>query len=132
MRLVKRICIIILFQACILKGHSQLSSDIEIFKDIFHVHDDKQDYAFAKNISNELELISSSLFLGYKSFISSQDMASCVFYPSCSVYSIKTIKKNGFVIGIMDSFDRLTRCNGLSHENYLIHEETHLLYDPVE
>jgi len=68
----------------------------------------------------------------YKAFISSQDAISCVFYPSCSEYAVQAIQQQGLFIGLLNTFDRLTRCNALSPENYPIHPGTNLFYDPVE
>jgi putative component of membrane protein insertase Oxa1/YidC/SpoIIIJ protein YidD len=48
----------------------------------------------------------------YKKFISSQDGEVCTFYPSCSSFAHASIKKQGFIIGIFLSTDRLIRCNG--------------------
>jgi putative membrane protein insertion efficiency factor len=72
-----------------------------------------------------------TLFVLYKVFLSSQDHQSCVFTPSCSEYALQSIKKQGFIRGVIDTFDRLTRCNGFSIENYPIDPKTNLLIDPV-
>ena len=79
--------------------------------------------------ANELSLIVIGLYLGYKLFVSSQDSRSCVFQPSCSTYAIETLKKNGVLIGFLDTIDRLTRCHPFSMENYQIDEELQLLID---
>jgi putative membrane protein insertion efficiency factor len=91
-------------------------------------------YSFKKHIShkNELEQVASALFIFYKKFISSQDYNSCVFEPSCSVYSIESIKKMGFIRGWMNTFDRISRCHGLASEYYPVDQKTQLLYDPVK
>jgi putative component of membrane protein insertase Oxa1/YidC/SpoIIIJ protein YidD len=68
--------------------------------------------------SNELEFLLYILFMGYKHYFSSQDQRSCTFTPSCSVYAVETIKKNGVMVGFLDTMDRLSRCNGLSPEIY--------------
>ena len=73
---------------------------------------------YLASCSNEAEVILTGFFLGYKNFFSSQDSRSCTFEPSCSVYAIETIQKNGMVEGFLDSIDRLTRCNGLSPGQY--------------
>lgn len=79
--------------------------------------------------SNEFEFILTGFFVSYKEFFSSQDGKSCTFTPSCSVYAIQTIKKKGVVEGLLDAVDRLTRCNGLTPENYEIDPELKLLVD---
>lgn len=54
----------------------------------------------------------------YKRFISSQDGQVCTFYPSCSLYSKGAIRKNGLLIGLFLTADRLCRCNGHSDNGY--------------
>lgn len=78
-----------------------------------------------------MEIMLSSMFLFYKYFISSQDSQSCAFHQSCSVYAVETIKKQGFIFGMMDTFDRLSRCNGLSPEKYPIDPDSKRLIDAV-
>jgi len=97
------------------------SNDVKV-----HIHNHS---AYFYDCSNEFQVIMTGFFIGYKSFLSSQDQKSCTFTPSCSVYAIETIKKKGIVEGIMDAVDRLTRCNGLSPENYDIDPEQKLLID---
>lgn len=84
---------------------------------------------YFRESSNELSLVFATFFLGYKYLFSSQDGQHCTFSPSCSVYAIETIKKHGFFEGFADAVDRLTRCNGLSPEEYSVDSETHLLID---
>lgn len=92
----------------------------------------KHKYSYAtENNTNEISWIFSTLFLGYKTFVSSQDMSSCTFTPSCSEYGMLAVKKQGLIIGIMNTIDRLTRCNGLSPEFYELDSKTHLLVDPL-
>lgn len=110
----------------------QSKEEVVSLKDIFRVEPHHETYEYAKKPKNEVEVVFSGLFLTYKYFISSQDVVSCVFYPSCSVYAIQSVQKEGLVIGVLAAFDRLTRCNGLSPENYQIQKDTYLFYDPVE
>jgi putative component of membrane protein insertase Oxa1/YidC/SpoIIIJ protein YidD len=88
-------------------------------------------FQFDKNYRNELVAMTNILFLGYKSFISSQDINACVFHPSCSVYAMTSIRNNGFSIGFLAAFDRMARCNGLSVSQYEFDFEKRLLLDPV-
>lgn len=112
---------------------SQDKSDIDLMNGLFEVKNQQPDYKiFAKENPNEIQLIASGFFLFYKSFFSSQDGNHCVFHPSCSVYTIESVKKNGVFIGFMDGMDRLQRCNRLSPENYERYENTNLFSDPVE
>ncbi len=113
--------------------YAQTSEDLQLFSDLYQVHEHKNNYIkYFKNSSNELELISTGLFVFYKDFFSSQDGNHCVFYPSCSIYTIEAIKKQGIVIGLMNGIDRLSRCNKLSPENYPLYKNSNLFYDPVE
>ena len=81
---------------------------------------------------NELEGTGALLFLGYKSFISSQDMGSCVFSPSCSVYAIESFQTDNPLKAYLKTFDRLTRCHPLTaKKEYPYFKKTGLLYDPV-
>lgn len=91
----------------------------------------KTNYQWVKSYSNEYDLVFSGLFLFYKSFISSQDASQCTFTPSCSVYAIQAIKKQGLFWGTVNFFDRFSRCNGLSPELYPYDKYSNLLVDPV-
>ena len=86
-------------------------------------------HSLSSDNKNEVELFFSGLFLFYKFFISSQDMMSCSFSPSCSEYSIMAIKKKPFPLGMLSAFDRLTRCHGLHTHEYPRDKETGLLLD---
>ncbi len=44
---------------------------------------------------------------------------------------LKHLKKQGFILGMLDTFDRLMRCNGLSPEKYPLDYNSRLLIDPV-
>ncbi len=72
------------------------------------------------------------LFGVYKVFISSQDYHSCVFTPSCSEYAVQSIDKQGFIKGLFDALDRLTRCHGLRSGDYPLDPERNRLIDPVK
>jgi putative component of membrane protein insertase Oxa1/YidC/SpoIIIJ protein YidD len=72
------------------------------------------------------------LFYCYKNFISSQDSQRCSFTPTCSVYALKAIHKRGIFWGILDGFDRLTRCNGAGHDQYEYIQATNELIDEVD
>ncbi len=85
-----------------------------------------------KGVNSEVDFVFTSLFIFYKSFISSQDGNSCTFTPSCSEYMIEAIRKKGLIIGALAGFDRLTRCNGLSPDKYGYDQEKKVLIDPVK
>ena len=110
---------------------SQSKEEVASFENMFKPAEKHQHWHFART-NNEIKFIFSSLYFTYKHFVSSQDLSTCVFSPSCSTYSIRAIRKHGFIIGIMESFDRLTRCNPLSPENYEINPNTNKFIDPVD
>jgi putative component of membrane protein insertase Oxa1/YidC/SpoIIIJ protein YidD len=110
---------------------SQNAEELDLLRKYKHVHHHTSPWEVAKHNNSTMEIVVSGLFMFYKHFISSQDSQHCSFTPSCSVYAVETIKKQGFFIGILDTFDRLTRCNGLSPENYDHDMKQRLLIDPV-
>ncbi|NUM32202.1 MAG: membrane protein insertion efficiency factor YidD [Bacteroidetes bacterium] len=73
-----------------------------------------------------------AFFYFYKSFISSQDAQSCRFSPSCSEYAFQSIKKHGLIHGLIDFWDRFSRCNPMSSENYEYDPVNNLFLDPVQ
>lgn len=81
--------------------------------------------------SGTVPVFFSFLFWGYKNIFSIQDASSCSFSPSCSEFGLDAIRKKGLLIGSLLTFDRLTRCNGMSREKYSLTQKK-LLYDPVE
>ena len=92
------------------------------------IHHHKYNY---KGVKSEKDFIFTSLFIFYKSFVSSQDGNSCTFTPSCSEYMIQAIRKKGIIVGTMAGFDRLMRCNGMSPEKYNYDPGKHVFIDPV-
>lgn len=87
---------------------------------------------YLKKSSNELEATGALLFVGYKSFLSSQDMASCVFNPSCSVYAMQSIQNDNPLKAYVKIFDRLSRCHPFPAKGeYKYFKETGLYYDPI-
>lgn len=85
-----------------------------------------------RNATNEVTVTLTTLFILYKSVISSQDGSSCTFTPSCSEYALQAINKKGVVLGSLMTFDRLTRCNGLNPDKYPYDYKRQLFIDPVE
>ena len=112
-----------------------------IFLTNFSFAQNKEDLIFSQSLNDETVIAiynvkknkstSYGFFLFYKKFISSQDSGDCNFYPSCSVYGTQSFQKLGFLKGLFNTFDRLTRCNGLNRKDYHIHKPSNLLYDPV-
>ena len=128
------ICILItLFLSIERNCSSQSKNEILQYQHVFDVQKQEVSYSFAtKNINNEIDAIFSGLYLVYKIGISSQDISSCVFYPSCSTYALQSIRKNGLFIGSLSALDRLCRCNPFKPKKYPIYQETQHYYDPVE
>jgi uncharacterized protein len=112
---------------------AQNADDIKKFENLFghekHTHDWSDQL---RNNKNEVDFLFSAVFIAYKELLSSQDVDACVFTPSCSVYAIETIKKNGILIGYLDAVDRMTRCNPGRNKNLPINIETGRYADPVQ
>jgi putative component of membrane protein insertase Oxa1/YidC/SpoIIIJ protein YidD len=124
---------ILIFIILPLKGFAQNAEDIKKFENLFaektHTH------VWISQLSdnrNELSFIFSAFFVMYKEVLSSQDIDACVFSPSCSVYTIESIKRRGVITGIFSGIDRLTRCNPGRNKNLPVDPETGKYYDPVE
>ena len=113
------------------KDDARSLEEISLYKDVRSLDGDQHNHAFQKDNDNELELLFSGLFFFYKEFVSSQDGSSCTFTPSCSSYAKQAIKKQGVVIGLINFFDRFSRCNGLSRNDYPHIPNSRLIYDPV-
>jgi len=109
---------------------SQTADDLEMIKKA--VSTEKRPYyvSLAQNSKGFLGKSASLLFLFYKNFISSQDMASCSFYPSCSEYALIAVREQNIFTGTMNFFDRLTRCHTLTPQHYHIDHQLKLQLDP--
>lgn len=137
-KMTRCIVLILLINSLSLNLWSQVSNELALLSKV--KYDDfsvekikiKDQYEHVHQNTNEVQLLFSGLFLFYKSFISSQDAQSCSFTPSCSVYALEAVKKQGVLKGMMNGFDRLSRCNSLSPEKYEIDPETSLLIDPLK
>lgn len=108
-----------------------IEKDIEQLSAGFIPEVNESEHNYPIDFKNEFRLVFSAFYHFYKAFISSQDANNCAFHPSCSTYAFETIKTNG-LLGIFDTFDRLTRCNGFSSDKYTKHTDTQHLHDPVE
>ncbi len=106
---------------------------MEPLQNVFEVPEHHHDFSTPlKNSKNELEFLFGLLYWSYKNFISSQDIDSCVFYPSCSTYMIESIQKKGVFIGYLDGMDRLTRCSPFAQGHYPVNKKYMKYEDPVE
>lgn len=100
----------------------------KLFKPNKHAHYNQ----YLKSSTNELEGTAAILFIGYKNFLSSQDMNSCVFSPSCSVYAIQSLQHDNPVKAYLKIFDRLSRCHPIvAKGEYPMQPTSNLYYDPA-
>jgi putative component of membrane protein insertase Oxa1/YidC/SpoIIIJ protein YidD len=67
---------------------------------------------------NPVTLTFSGLMYFYQNILSSQIYAGCLYSPSCSEFSKKSIKEYGLIKGVFLSADRLSRCNRISALEY--------------
>jgi len=70
----------------------------------------------------------------YKKYVSPVDGASCTYYPSCSTYGLQAIRRNGLLLGIPMTAERVMRNHHPHHpERYPLFERNGNLYylDPV-
>ena len=111
-------------------GNAQTIEEIQRLANINEV-EHTETYINVREFDNEYDLLFSSAFLFYKSFLSSQDASKCNFTPSCSVYAIHAIKSQGVTVGIINFFDRFSRCNSMSPEDYPKNYSNNTLIDPV-
>lgn len=58
-----------------------------------------------------MKISSILLIKGYQHFLSPMLGTRCRFFPSCSSYSIESIEKKGFWIGIFQACARLGKCH---------------------
>jgi len=134
MRCIMLICLINLIS---INAYSQIPNELELLSELREVKEKKEPskikdkYEAVNQNTNELQMLFSGLFIGYKKFISSQDAQNCSFTPSCSEYALQAVKQQGVLRGMLNGFDRLTRCNSLSPEKYELDPETQLLKDPL-
>lgn len=109
----------------------QLYSGTDIFRK--QINTEKEFYSFRKfafDSEGEIPILISGAFLLYKKILSAQDVDACVFTPTCSVYMMETIRKNGIIKGLLDGTDRLLRCHGFAgHNHYHVCKTTGKLYD---
>jgi len=54
----------------------------------------------------------------YQKAISTQDLPSCAFHPSCSRFAFAAINEFGIVKGVLLAGDRLMRCNPFAFPYY--------------
>lgn len=111
------------------KTPSKFEKLVQLKKPENHNH---QYRSFLKKDANELEATVAVLFVVYKTFFSSQDMNSCVFTPSCSVYAIESFQHRNPFVAYLRTFDRLSRCHPLvAPKEYPYNYQIQKFYDPA-
>jgi putative component of membrane protein insertase Oxa1/YidC/SpoIIIJ protein YidD len=128
----KKLCLsIACFFLLLFANCAQTPDEIKSLK-IQYLPTSKSIYIDSSRINNsEFDFIVGLLFRFYKKHISSQDFGSCSFQPSCSEYALLAIKKQGFFMGTINVFDRLTRCSKNTSNYYPIKTKNGLNSDPV-
>lgn len=123
-------CIIIsgLLLGCISNVKGQSSADIDAVKGLAPVKNDVEEYHVAHQKHKHF---SKAVYTFYKNFLSSQDGNVCTFYPSCSNYAMECYRRKGLLVATLATFDRISRCNGLSPEKYDRYKNSRYFYDPV-
>ena len=127
----KNIIITALISLCTLSVFAQKGAYAEQFINVADARAQTSNYKFTADANNPLQFILANLFVGYKRFLSSQDVSGCSFTPSCSVYALQALQHQGVVIGAVNFFDRFARCNALSPEHYEKDYQQRLLIDPL-
>ena len=132
MKRVKIIGIVILW-INLFHSYAQTPGYLSKMEQVFDQPTEHTHYAgYILEANNPLEFLFAGLFVGYKIILSSQDMDSCVFSPSCSVYGIESIKQKGILLGTLNTFDRLTRCHPFAGDHYVFDPGKNKYYDPVD
>ena len=83
------------------------------------------------NARTLIQKLLAGMFVFYKQNISSQDGGGCTFVPSCSEYGLKSVQKQGVIVGMLATFDRLTRCHAHGRDDYDAVPNSQRVYDPV-
>ena len=109
---------------------AQSSQDLDLARQ-FTQAPQGPDYSYHYEGENEMKELLKLLFTGYKFLLSSQDMQSCNFQPSCSVYAMHSIQAKGILGGSLNALDRLTRCHPLALDQYERNRQTGLAIDSV-
>lgn len=101
-----------------LQGFSQNENDREFVSQLSlkteHIHK----FEFVGFDQSGARMIATNLFVLYKRYVSSQDGMSCGFTPSCSQYAFNSIQQLGFLKGLLNALDRITRCHSFNQNEY--------------
>jgi len=80
---------------------------------VFNIKSEAPLQPFEFGRDSELKVLLRGALRTYQVAISSQDMPTCNFVPSCSRFSNLAFQKTGVLRAILLTSDRLQRCNGL-------------------
>ena len=72
-------------------------------------------YLKRRGFINPLKIVCMRLIRFYQKYISKH---SCLYYPTCSQYTLESINNNGVLIGIILGAWRILRCNPFSKGGY--------------
>lgn len=61
-----------------------------------------------------LKKISIKVITFYQRYISAHLGSRCIFYPTCSEYTLKSIEKYGFLRGWIKGLNRIRKCHPFS------------------
>lgn len=102
--------------------------------EIFNIKRESAPTPISLNQTSEIKLLFVGLIRAYQLTISSQDMPTCVFHPSCSRFSSMAFQRAGMIKGSLLTFDRLQRCNGIpaGRMPYKFNFELGKFLDPVD
>ena len=131
MKQMKNIIIILFLILSNIIGLSQSTDELSAMIETTEVSNNEINYNFTLDVNNEIELLLSNSFIFYKKYVSSQDVGNCTFVPSCSVYAVDAMRNQGVVVGLINFFDRYTRCHPYSIDQYELNREHMLMDDPV-
>lgn len=128
-----RLCLIFVLIFVTIGARSQLQINKQLLSKI-NQPESKEKYHFRIGQNrNELEGTFALMFTAYKNYVSPQDMSSCVFHPSCSVFAMQAIQQENAFVAYLKIFDRLTRCHPLVKQGqYPIDPKTGLYEDPLK
>ena len=111
-----------------------LKSDIQRLKPLFVQSRKQNDFSTLSKNTTQIKALPIYAIRFYQYFISSQDMETCSFHPSCSRFSGMVFQQTSFVRGLLLTSDRLQRCSGLPgiYKYYDFNAQHGKLNDPIE
>jgi putative component of membrane protein insertase Oxa1/YidC/SpoIIIJ protein YidD len=118
-------------------AQSQLTDDMMLiisYNPLVSQEDSTINHKSQIKIPENLEDLGGMSIKFYQYFISSQDLPSCVFTPSCSRFAEQSIHNFGILKGILLTSDRLQRCNSFGDKSnwYTFNFSKKRFNDPVD